>query len=56
MREREQEDRSCRVQASFVWSREGNLFFVINSKSGPKLTLLRVTFKSGSNAGYGIKP
>ena len=56
MREREQEDRSCRVQASFVRGREGNLFFIVNSESGPKLTLWCVTFKLGSKAGHGVKP
>lgn len=50
------EDRSCRLQAGFVQSREGNLFFVINSESGPELTLLCVTLTLVSKAGHGIKP
>lgn len=55
MRESEQEDRGCRVQASFVGSREKNLIFIINSESGPKLSLLCVTFSLGSKAGHGIE-
>lgn len=52
------EDRNCRVQASFVQSREGIIyyFFFISSESEPELTLLCVTLTLVSKAGHGIKP
>lgn len=47
------EDRNCRVQASFVQSREGIIyyFFFISSESEPELTLLCVTLTLVSKAG-----
>lgn len=50
------EDKNCRVQASFVQSREGIYFFFISSESEPEFTLLCVTLTLVSKAGHGIKP
>lgn len=55
MKGREQ-DRSCAVQASFAHSGEGNLSFITDSESGPKLSLLSVACRLGSKEGHGVKP